>query len=297
MEVYLHFITILSYQTYKLADEAIDASLPFTFSRAFLDGSDFPLHAHDYSELVVMTGGEGLHDADGYCRLVHAADVFVIHAGVTHGFRRCEALSMYNFGFDPAALSGTELVALPGFHALFVHEPRLRARKGYRSALRLGPAELQDLEAEAARLEEEARLRKPGFALVYRNLFVNLAVGLSRRYLAVPGAAARDLVALGAGVAYLESGLSEEVSLAEAARRAGLSVNQFIRRFKTAYGIPPYRYLIGLRLDRAARLLSNSVRSVTDIAGDCGFEDANYFSRAFSARFGLGPRAYRSSGG
>lgn len=242
---YLHFIAILAYTTYRLADAAIDPSLPFTFSRAFLDGSDFPLHAHDYSELVVMTGGEGLHEADGYSRLVHAADVFVIHAGVTHGFHRCEALSMYNFGFDPAALAGTELVALPGFHALFA----------------------------------------------------NMAVGLSRRYLAVPGGAARDLVALGAGVAYLESGLSEAVSLAEAAGRAGLSVNQFIRRFKAAYGIPPYRYLLGLRLDRAALLLSKSGRSVTDIAGDCGFEDANYFSRAFSARFGLGPRAYRRSGG
>ncbi len=287
-------MTMCSPRTFRLVEESIDRGFPFTFGRAFLDGEDFPYHAHDYSELVVMTGGEGLHDADGDTRLVHSGDVFVIHAGISHGFRSCEALSMFNFGFDPAELTGSDLVAMPGFHALFVGEPRLRTHGGAASFLRLRPDEMDALELDISRLEAELRDRKPGFAMVYRNLFINLAAALSRHYLTVQSPRAKSLVALSAGVAYLESGIAEEVFIGEAADRAGLSVNQFIRRFKAAYGLTPYRYLIGLRLDRAARLLTESNRSVTDIAADCGFDDANYFSRSFSARFGTSPRSYRS---
>jgi len=284
-------------RTFLLADEWIDPSLPFTLGRAFLDGRDFPLHDHDYSELVIMSGGEGLHDADGVGRLVHAGDVFVIHRGVKHGFRSCEALSMHNIGFDPKVFSGTELVALPGFHALFEYEPLLRAKGTYRSNLRLDPLELESLEVDIGRMELEAGQKRPGYSAVFRNHFQNLAIFLSRRYVEVPHSQSRALVALGAGIAYLESGLSEDVSVPEAAGRAGLSTNQFISRFSAVYGLTPYHYLVGLRLDRAARLLAGTGRSVTDIAFDCGFNDANYFSRAFRARFGKSPRAYRTEAG
>jgi len=55
----------------------------------------------------------------------------------------------------------------------------------------------------------------------------------------------------------------------------------------------PYHYLLGLRLDKAARLLKETKRSVTDIAFDCGFNDGNYFSRSFHRYFGRSPRTYR----
>ena len=279
--------------TFHLADMAVAPGLPFYLGRAFLDGKDFPNHTHDFSELVVMTGGEGLHDTDGGTHLVHAGDVFVIHREVSHGFRSCRSLSMYNIGFDPRVFSGTELVSLPGFHALFVHEPMLRAKTGYRSNLRVSPAEMEQLVEDMARLEEEGSSKRPGFAMAFRNRFLNLALDLSRRYAKLGGGSARPLVLLGAGAAYLEAGLSGDVSIPEAASRSGLSANQFIRRFSQAYGITPYRYLLGLRLDRASRLLRETGRSITDIAYGCGFNDGNYFSRAFRSRFSASPREYR----
>jgi AraC family transcriptional regulator, L-rhamnose operon regulatory protein RhaS len=53
------------------------------------------------------------------------------------------------------------------------------------------------------------------------------------------------------------------------------------------------RYLLDLRLNRSAELLKNSDMRITDIALQCGFNDANYFTRQFRNFKGFSPRTYR----
>ena len=81
-----------------------------------------------------------------------------------------------------------------------------------------------------------------------------------------------------------ESDSTEPQSLADLARSAGLSPYHFLRTFKRVTGVTPHQWLLRARLREAARRLSASRESVTDIALDVGFEDLSNFMRSFQRR-------------
>ena len=74
---------------------------------------------------------------------------------------------------------------------------------------------------------------------------------------------------------------------------AGLSRNYFCRAFRQSFGIPPKRYQLSQRIERAKTLLAKHAASVTDISGSVGYNDTSAFSTAFRRVTGLTPRAYR----
>jgi AraC family transcriptional regulator len=86
---------------------------------------------------------------------------------------------------------------------------------------------------------------------------------------------------------------AEPHSLADLARRAGLSPYHFLRTFKRVAGVTPHQWLLRARLREAARRLTAGRQPVTDIALDVGFEDLSNFTRTFRAEFGTSPRRYR----
>ena len=83
------------------------------------------------------------------------------------------------------------------------------------------------------------------------------------------------------------------VSVADAARRAGLEQKTFLRRFVQATGMRPREYQQRLRISRARELLEFSRKSVDSIALDVGYEDVGGFRRVFHKIIGLTPSDYR----
>jgi AraC-like DNA-binding protein len=65
--------------------------------------------------------------------------------------------------------------------------------------------------------------------------------------------------------------------------------------FRAVLGVTPHQYLIRARLGRAARLLADPARSITDIALDVGFADLSNFVRTFHRAAGVSPRAFRET--
>jgi transcriptional regulator GlxA family with amidase domain len=92
---------------------------------------------------------------------------------------------------------------------------------------------------------------------------------------------------------YMQSKVNEALSLAEIARRAGLSVSYFCGLFGQQMGISPMDYLIQLKLRRARRLLVTTSLTVQEVAHKVGYDDAYYFSRLFRKLHGVPPVAYR----
>jgi AraC-like DNA-binding protein len=76
-------------------------------------------------------------------------------------------------------------------------------------------------------------------------------------------------------------------------RQAGFSRFHFIRAFRQAYGLTPYQYLMGRRIDKAKSLLANSDHSVTDICFIVGFQSPGSFSNLFRRLVGKSPMRYR----
>jgi AraC-like DNA-binding protein len=91
----------------------------------------------------------------------------------------------------------------------------------------------------------------------------------------------------------LGSEVSPTNALSEVARRCGLSTAHFCRAFAKSFGLPPYRWMLVQRLEKARLLLAESGRSLADIAYECGFCDQSHLNHAFSRWFGLSPGAWR----
>ncbi len=81
--------------------------------------------------------------------------------------------------------------------------------------------------------------------------------------------------------------------VAAMAARSGLPERSFDRRFRKATGMSPLEYVHTLRLEEAKQQLEATQLPIEAIAGECGYEDAGYFSRLFSKRVGLTPAQYR----
>lgn len=74
----------------------------------------------------------------------------------------------------------------------------------------------------------------------------------------------------------------------------GFSDKYFRERFRTLFGSTPTQYLINLRLNEAARLLSSGICSVGEVAEAVGFSDIYYFSRLFKKRFLCSPGNFKN---
>jgi AraC-like DNA-binding protein len=93
--------------------------------------------------------------------------------------------------------------------------------------------------------------------------------------------------------AFLEENLDRDVDLRAIAREAALSPYYFTRQFTAYVGVPPYRYLIYLRIERAMRLLRESELTVTQICHRVGFNSLSHFTTTFRQHTGISPSAYR----
>jgi AraC family transcriptional regulator len=96
---------------------------------------------------------------------------------------------------------------------------------------------------------------------------------------------------------FLHSFYNEDRSLKSIAAASLLSVPQLVRQFKAAFGVTPHRYLVHIRLQRAADLLRRTATPVAEIAASCGLENASAFSRVFKSVYGIQPGRYRESYG
>lgn len=93
---------------------------------------------------------------------------------------------------------------------------------------------------------------------------------------------------------FIRDHYTEGISVADVARGIGYSVSYFGYIFKKNRGISANKYISELQLAKATELLRSTSASVSDIAERVGFGDANYFSTAFKARYGISPRQYRN---
>jgi len=91
----------------------------------------------------------------------------------------------------------------------------------------------------------------------------------------------------------LSEDLSARVQLSQLAQACRLSVRHFTRAFRHSTGLPPHRWLLSRRVERAKQLLRDSLLSLTDVAVACGFGDQSHFTRMFSASVGLSPGLWR----
>jgi len=267
------------------------ADFPLAVTRIPRHGAT-SLHTHDFSELVVILGGRGVHYSDDEAYEIAAGDAFLVSRA--HGYKDTENLDLVNVLFHPdrLALPLAEARKLPGYHAFFALEPRYRKRHGFRSCLRLDLEELAAVSALIAAMETELERRRAGFEFMATAQLMQLIGMLSRAYERMQARESRPLIRLGHVLSYIESHYAEPIRMEDLIRIAGTSPSGLLRAFRGLTGRPPKEYIVRLRLARACALLRAGEANVTEAAYRSGFCDSNYFSRQFHSVMGCAPREY-----
>jgi AraC-like DNA-binding protein len=93
---------------------------------------------------------------------------------------------------------------------------------------------------------------------------------------------------------YLESHVTQPLSVPQMAAMAGMSAPHFSEEFRRAFGMPPARYLANLRLEQALHCLRDRNARVNEVAHYVGYDDVFHFSRMFKKHFGFSPNAARN---
>ncbi len=259
----------------------------------------FEPHAHEFAELVIVTGGKCLHVTANDSWELTAGDVFVIGGPREHEYRDLVDLRLINILYQPNQLKMglMDLPSVAGYHALFTLEPSWRTRQPTQGKLHLNNKELAQVVELADRLEIELKAREPGFGFMATAAFMQIIGWLSRCYGRSPSPDGRALLRIGEAISHLERNIHREVNLEELASIAHMSQRSFLRVFQSATGTSPLAWVIAQRINRACHLLRHTDRRVTEVAFDVGFNDSNYFSRQFRKIAGLSPRDYRLRNG
>ena len=91
----------------------------------------------------------------------------------------------------------------------------------------------------------------------------------------------------------LVSATSAGCSVGTLADACGLSPSHFAHAFKASTGVPPHRWLLLHRVQRAREVMESTTDSLSAIALSCGFSDQSHLTRAFRSVMGSSPAAWR----
>ena len=244
--------------------------------------AETPRHVHDAYQWCLSIDFPGFYLCNGGSVAVPAGALSVLHPGEPHGARDphdrltpAHYLVAY-FGLSDIAELGSELagkpIAEPHFRSVVIADVEVRD-----AFARMHAAHVR---APPGLERDESRLR-----------FLSLAVA---RHTGVPMTRSRPVSPRVVRVVkeYLHEHVAEPVALGDLASLVGLSPFHLHRVFSRAVGLPPHRYQVGLRIERAKQLLASGA-DPSRAAASTGFADYSHLSRHFRRVVGISPARYR----
>ena len=151
-----------------------------------------------------------------------------------------------------------------------------------------------DYELWASRLRGLHGLLETGsLALEQQTHFIETFTALAGAYgrSPLPKTTAHEPGAIQQVKAFLQAHYQQNITLEELAQQVHLSRAYLIRAFRQTTGIPPYTYLLQLRIEQAKQLLATGL-PVAYVAQEVGFTDQSHLTRHFKSFTGLTPKQY-----
>jgi len=100
---------------------------------------------------------------------------------------------------------------------------------------------------------------------------------------------------LGPALELMKAQFASTIKIPDLAKKTGLSLSAFERKFKKVFHMTARAYVRHLRVHEACYLLSHSSHQLVEIAHHCGFSDQSHLSREFSRIMKKTPLTYRKA--
>ena len=277
--------------------QGYDPGFPYTAIDCRFDGYSGPCvdwHWHATLEINVCASGLLKTSTQRGEYIVREGDGVLVNANVLHrneAYEGAPGVRVQTHMFDRSLVAAAELpqrryVAPVVECTLLDALPLFRKNAEHRAVL-----EALDRAFEAAGEE------KDGYELEICGLLNRAWQGVYALALPVIGARQplprMETARLKRMLGFIRDHFAEDISPADIAASAGVCERECFRCFKQELGTTPLATLTDFRLRRAAELLRETDRSVSDIAAACGFATSSYFGKVFRRRMNLSPLAYR----
>ena len=95
---------------------------------------------------------------------------------------------------------------------------------------------------------------------------------------------------------YIEQNYNRELTLTQIASEVNFSIYYLAHIFKREMGVSPMQYLMNCRMEKAKELLTDTRRTISDIAAEVGYQNKNYFTMLFKRNVGITPGKFRKEG-
>ena len=277
--------------------QGYDPGFPYTAIDCRFDGYSGPCvdwHWHATLEINVCVSGVLKTSTQRGEYIVREGDAVLVNANVLHrneAYEGAPGVRVQTHMFDRSLVAAAELpqrryVAPVVECTLLDALPLFRENAEHRAVL-----EALDRAFEAASEE------KDGYELEICGLLNRAWQGVYAQALPVIGARQplprMETARLKQMLGFIREHYAEDISPVDIAAAAGVCERECFRCFKQELGTTPLSSLTDFRVRKAAELLRETDRSVTDIASACGFATSSYFGKVFRRRMNLSPLAYR----
>lgn len=267
---------------------------PFSVNKG-VHAVPFPVHTHDYTELMIVTDGSASHIVEGKAYNIQRGDVVVMMPSFSHELQNVQNLEHYNLRFDleKLLLLKTDVEKLLGFQQLFVIYPFSRCNNEYSSRLTLDDMQLEKVEMLCDLMCSEWNERKDGYKWVIKSYFLALITYLARIFSPNVTGYSPKMPEILDTAYYMQENSSREITVPMLSKLACLSPRQYSRVFREVYGVPPNEYLMNIRMSQACRIMRSTNKSIAEVCLACGFSDRVSFARMFKNRYHVTPGKYR----
>ncbi len=254
-----------------------------------------PMHTHNFDELVFVLGGSAVHIIDDEEYPIIRGDVFVVRGNHKHGYSNEKNLHIVNVLYQREFFDSlkVEFADLPGFNALFVHEPYYRKKHKFKSKLHLNPQQLRKMSQFLKFMTAEQNDEWVGTSSLNEHIFIIIVINACKFFLEFKSPQPKVLLKISAAIDFIERNFDKQISNSLLANKADMSQGSFRYSFKKITGLSPIDYLIKLRIEKAADIMAKNNRiRVIDTAFKTGFENSAYFTKKFKEIIGMTPMAY-----
>jgi AraC-like DNA-binding protein len=234
-------------------------------------------HSHYVFFCVAQGVNEGSFSKKKYC--VSAEDFLIIHPGEIHSGNSMANRSLKYHTFCPTekflrtALENSGLQTLPSFPPVIRNAGAIIEKFNSLVNISAAPADAFFLEQSLTDLLG-ALIEKTGMAT---------GMGDTRNVCRENIKRAKK---------FIEENYTDNFSLTELSRHAGLSTFHLLRSFKASIGITPQDYLNNFRVEMAKRKIGQKI-SLTQLAHYSGFYDQSHFIRHFKKINGITPSRFK----
>ena len=276
-------------------------SLNYAFG--FYHSNVYPInmHSHDFYEINIITNGHGRHYIGTKSIETNKFDVFFIPPNIKHGYYQIEKLEIFNILISPLFFDffKNQTDNIPNLVYLFDIEPKLRINHSAKMHITLPPERLKSLlpyleELDSLHAKRVAQnFKQNNSSAIRMNALILYCLAFiceSSTKSSRSNPLLQDLIR---SIELIHNRFADNISISELAEMNHMSEATFTRLFKKNLNVTPSQYIINLRLEQAANLLTNTQKSIAEIAQSCGFFDSSHFIDKFKRKYQLTPKDYR----